>query len=309
MAIPDYETLMLTVLRAFDDGATSVKECLPTIQAAYVISDAEAAELLPSGTTTVLSSRAHWARTYLAKAGLLYSPKRGRHQITEKGRAILAKSPDRLDNEFLRREFSDFDAWIANARRTGRDELVNIHRDAEQTPSVSPEEAITKAASEIEAELRDELLSLIRAMDPIAFERLVLRLLEAMGYGAGSLGSRMTTKATGDGGIDGIIHEDALGLDAVYIQAKRYAPDSKVGRPALQQFVGSLTGEGATKGVFVTTSSFSAEARDFLTRVQHRIVLIDGNEFARLMIRHNVGVRVMQTIHIKAVDENTFADI
>lgn len=130
-----------------------------------------------------------------------------------------------------------------------------------------------------------------------------------MGYGAGSLGSRMTTKATGDGGIDGIIHEDALGLDAVYIQAKRYSPESKVGRPALQQFVGSLTGEGATKGVFVTTSSFSAEARDFLTRVQHRIVLIDGNEFAKLMIRHNVGVRVVQTVQIKAVDENTFADI
>lgn len=309
MAIPDYETLMLTVLRAFEAGATSVKECLPSIQASYGISDDEAAELLPSGTTTVLSSRAHWARTYLSKAGLLQSPRRGRHQITQRGRAVLAKSPDRLDNTILRREFSDFDTWLTAARRSGRDEVEIPVLETEPTSSVSPEEAITKAASEIEAELRDELLSLIRAMDPIAFERLVLRLLDAMGYGAGSLGSRMTTKASGDGGIDGIIHEDALGLDAVYIQAKRYAPESKVGRPALQQFVGSLTGEGATKGVFVTTSSFSAEARDFLTRVQHRIVLIDGNEFARLMIRHNVGVRVMQTIHIKAVDENTFADI
>lgn len=216
MPIPDYETLMLTVLRAFENGAASVKQCLPSIQAAYGISDEEANELLPSGTTTVLSSRAHWARTYLSKAGLLQSPRRGYHQITERGRAVLAKSPERLDNAMLRREFSDFDAWLSSARRTGRDETdVSAPITSHETKSVSPEEAIAKAASEIDAELRDELLSLIRTMDPIAFERLVLLLLDAMGYGAGSLGSRMTTKATGDGGIDGIIHEDALGLDAV----------------------------------------------------------------------------------------------
>lgn len=179
---------------------------------------------------------------------------------------------------------------------------------ATPVPAEAPHEAIGKAVLELEAALRDELLGHIRAMDPVDFERLVLRLLEAMGYGAGDFGARQMTKASGDGGIDGIIHEDALGLDAVYIQAKRYAADTKVGRPALQQFVGSLTGEGATKGVFVTTSAFSADAHDFVRRVQHRIVLIDGNEFARLMIRHNVGVRVVQTWHVKAIDENLFAE-
>ena len=309
MPIPDYETLMLPVLRAFGNGAQSVKDCLPALIAEFGLTEDEVQALLPSGTTTVLASRAHWARTYMAKAGLLTSPKRGRHEITDRGRALLAQNPARIDNATLRNAYADFGEWLSSARKSNAGQQVDTAvPDLDREPASSPRESIEQAALELEAGLRDELLTLIRSMDPIAFEHLVLNLLEAMGYGAGSLGKKMTTRASGDGGIDGIIHEDALGLDAVYIQAKRYAPDSKVGRPALQQFVGSLTGEGATKGVFVTTSSFSAEARDFLNKVQHRIVLIDGNEFARLMIRHDVGVRVVQTIHIKAVDENLFAE-
>ena len=164
------------------------------------------------------------------------------------------------------------------------------------------------AQSAFEATLRDDLLAAILDLSPQRFEHLIVDLLLAMGYGGGdrSMGERIGK--SGDGGIDGIINEDALGLDAVYIQAKRYAPDSKVGRPALQAFVGSLTGEGANKGVFVTTSDFSKEARDYLTRVQHRIVLINGDRLARLMIQHEVGVRARKTYVLRSVDEDYFSE-
>jgi restriction system protein len=310
MPVPDYETMMLPLLRSFAHGATSVKDCLPDIAREFSLTEEEQSELLPSGTTTVLSSRAHWARTYMSKAGLLRSPRRGRHDITDRGRDLLRQSPGKIDNALLRQRYADFDEWVSNARRKDSGTAPTTQGVTQGAESAnSPDERMDLAFREIESALEEELLSVLHAMDPTAFERLVLKLLQAMGYGGGSLGARMTTKATGDGGIDGIIHEDALGLDAVYVQAKRYAPETKVGRPALQQFVGSLTGEGATKGVFVTTSAFSGEAVDFLRRVQHRIVLIDGRHFARLMIRHDIGVRVSRTYLVKAVDENVFADV
>ncbi len=316
MTVPDYETLMLPVLRAFGQGATSVRECLGAIQDEFAITDAEARELLPSGSTTVLSSRAHWARTYLSKAGLIASPKRGVHQITDQGRKILDGKPARIDNQFLRKVSAEFRAWLVVARqaRTGTsagDEKPGTETTAalaDHPPTAPPEELIAQAAAEIEAALAADLLEIIHRMDPLRFERLVLDVLSAMGYGSGTSGTRSLTPATGDGGIDGIIYEDALGLDAVYVQAKRFAPDRKVGRPDIQQFVGSLTGEGATKGVFVTSAGFSADARDYLRRVQHRIVLIDGAELARRMIRHRVGVRVRQRIEIAALDADYLED-
>ena len=311
MPIPDYETMMLPVLEAFGQGATRVAEIVPTLKARFEISDEEAKELIPSGTTTILANRAHWARTYMSKAGLLTSPKRGTHHITEAGRHVLERGLSRLDNATLAEISTQFEEWRSSAKKTTADNATSeASTDSTSTSTKdTPEEALEKAVREMRVELRDELLGLIRGMDPIAFERLVLKLLEAMGYGAGDLASKLTTKASGDGGIDGIIHEDALGLDAVYIQAKCYAAENKVGRPAIQQFVGSLTGESAGKGVFVTTSSFSREAIDFVRRVQQRIVLIDGDEFARLMIAHNVGVRIVQTYEMKAVDENVFAEV
>lgn len=159
----------------------------------------------------------------------------------------------------------------------------------------------------LRAALADELLALLVDLSPQRFERVILDLLAAMGFGKGDLKNGHMTKTTGDGGIDGVIHEDALGLDAVYVQAKRYAPENKISRPDIQRFVGSLTGEGATKGVFVTTSDFSREARDYISRVQHRIVLIDGQQFAHLLIQHGVGVRVRATYTLKTVDEDYFA--
>lgn len=316
MAIPDYETLMLPVLRLIAEGAPNIAACIPTLQEQFGITDDEAAELLPSGRITVLQSRAHWARTYLAKAGLLTSPRRNLHVITDAGREVLKSNPDRIDNDTLAR-FEGFRDWIARSRQSDAaadDGLPQNEAGAvavDPTPlddRQTPEDAMAAASGLLDAALRDELLVLLQQLSPQRFERLILDLLIAMGYGGGDLSNGMMTKATGDGGIDGIIHEDALGLDAVYVQAKRFARENRVSRPDVQRFIGSLTGEGATKGVFVTTSDFSKEAHEYLTRVQHRVVLINGQRLARLMIQHGVGVRVRQTFKLQSVDEDYFAE-
>lgn len=316
MPIPDYQTLMLPVLRLFAEGARNVGECAPRLQVEFNISDEEAAEMLPSGTQTLLKNRAHWARTYLSKAGLLESPRRNQHVVTEKGREVLAARPDRIDNSFLER-YEGFKDW----RTTASSEEMTLVPLADQSqPSLprlmgstfdstqTPEDAIETAYRVLNASLRDELLALLQSMDPKRFERLILDLLGAMGYGGGDLDNGRMTRASGDGGIDGIIDEDALGLDAVYIQAKRYDPSYKVGRPDLQRFVGSLTGEGASKGVFVTTSDFSRDAAAYLERVQHRIRLINGQKLAALMIQYGVGVRPRSTYTIHSIDQDYFAE-
>ncbi len=316
MAIPDYETLMLPVLKLFAEGVPNVAACVPALQKQFHISDAEAAELIPSGRTTILQGRAHWARTYLAKAGLLMSPRRNQHVITELGLKVLASDPAKIDNDMLA-GFEGFTDWINRSRRGSDGEPAGAGSTLSPTvagPAAiderqTPEDAMASAAALLDAALRDELLIVLQQLSPQRFERLIIDLLIAMGYGGGDLANGMMTKATGDGGIDGIIHEDALGLDAVYVQAKRYATDNKVSRPDVQQFIGSLTGEGATKGVFVTTSDFSREAHEYLKRVQHRVVLINGQQLARLMIQHGVGVRVRQTYRIQSLDEDYFADV
>jgi restriction system protein len=308
VSVPSYETLMLPVLRMFENGARNVADCVPQVKEKFGISEEEAEELLPSGRVTVLQSRTHWARTYLSKANLLTSPKRNLHVITERGRAVLRQNPERIDNSFLT-QFEEFGEWRQRTASTG---------DEQQTGAVvggvsvaqtgqTPDDAIASADRLLKAELSDELLSLILEVTPQRFERIILDLLAAMGFGKGDLKNGHMTKSSGDGGIDGVIHEDALGLDAVYVQAKRYAPDNRIGRPDIQRFVGSLTGEGANKGVFVTTSGFSNEARDYVSRVQQRIVLIDGMRFAKLLIEHGVGVRVRATYTIQTVDEDYFS--
>lgn len=310
MTVPDYETMMLPVLKLFAGGAKSVAECIPALKRQFSLSDEEASELIPSGRISVLSSRAHWARTYLAKAGLLESPKRNQHVITVKGRQFLATNPDRIDVKVLA-QFDGFDEWRM-ASRPHEDGAAPDPGAAKGHPvedRQTPEDAMASAQAILDTALRDELHSILKDINPVRFERLILDLLSAMGYGGGDLANTRMTKTSGDGGIDGIIHEDALGLDAVYVQAKRYAPEIKVSRPAIQQFIGSLTGEGASKGVFVTTSDFSAEAKGYLARVQQRVVLINGQELARLMIRHGVGVRARTTYVIKTVDEDYFADL
>lgn len=320
MPVPDYQTLMLPVLQLPADGRGSVKACLPDIKARFDISDDEAAELIPSGRVTLLANRAHWARTYMSKAGLLQSPRRNHHEPTEAGRALLATNPGRIDNATLARS-ADFMKWKADSaagvlgRSTASgDAPAPVAEGAEGAEAgvatdsaATPEERIRAAQAEMVASLADDLLARLLEDTPAFFERAVVELLVAMGYGRGRDGAGQRLGRSGDGGIDGIVNEDALGLDAVYVQAKRYAAENIVGRPSIQQFVGSLTGEGATKGVFVTTSSFSREARDYAARVQQRLVLIDGQRFARLMIAHGVGARTVETIVLSEIDENFFA--
>lgn len=310
MPVPDYETLMLPVLRLFGEGARNVSGCLPAIQRDFAITEAEASELLPSGRVTVLQSRVHWARTYLSKAGLLESPRRNQHVITARGREVLASAPDRIDNAFLDR-FEGFRDWRrrADAGDDSAPPQPTTQPPSEPLRSQTPDDAMRQAASTLNAALRDDLLGLLQRMSPVQFERLILDLLAAMGYGGGDLSSGRLTRTTGDQGIDGVINEDALGLDAVFIQAKRYAPDNRVGRPDLQRFVGSLTGEGASKGVFVTTSDFSREATDYVGRVQHRIRLINGQQLADLLIQFGVGVRTRITYAVKTIDEDYFSDV
>lgn len=316
MAIPNYETLMLPVLKLFAEGAPNVAACIPVLQKQFDISDEEASELIPSGTATVLQSRAHWARTYLAKAGLLTSPRRNLHVVTDLGRQVLASQLERIDNQTLA-GFEGFRDWIERSRQrdggnvaVAQSTLATVSMDSAPIDErQTPEDAMAAASGLLDAALRDDLLAVLQQLSPQRFERLILDLLIAMDYGGGDLANGLMTKASGDGGIDGIIHEDALGLDAVYIQAKRYAPENRVSRPDVQRFIGSLTGEGATKGVFVTTSDFSKDAQEYLTRVQHRVVLINGQRLARLMIQHGVGVRVRQTYKVQSIDEDYFADV
>ncbi len=308
MPIPDFQAAMLPVLRAFGKGAQNVADVLPALRVEFHITDAEAESLLPSGRVTTLQSRAHWARTYLSKAGLLTSPSRNHHDITDAGRDLLTKDIDRIDMKMLE-QFPSYVAWREKEQASTLSPMPADTVSVSNTPAETPEERIGRDFRTIESALSEDLLAAVQAMTPSQFEQLIVDLLLAMGYGGGdrTMGERIGK--SGDGGIDGIINEDALGLDAVYIQAKRYAPENKVGRPALQDFVGSLTGEGANKGVFVTTSDFSKEARDYLNKVQHRIVLINGDRLARLMIQHEVGVRARKTYVLRSVDEDYFADV
>jgi restriction system protein len=316
LPVPDYETLMLPVLNLFNTGAKSVADCLPPIKQQFHISDDEAEELIPSGRTTLLANRTHWARTYLSKAGLLSSPRRNEHIITNLGKKVLAENISRIDSKYLK-QFEGYRDWLEQSKVEVGITGDKASRPAPEAPGSlktstsggTPEDSMESASAMLDAAIRDELLSLLQQVSPTRFERLILDLLNAMGYGGGKLSSSALTKASGDGGIDGVISEDALGLDAVYIQAKRYAPENTVGRPAIQQFIGSLTGESANKGVFVTTSEFSKEARDYINRVQHRVVLINGQRLAQLMLQHGVGVRTRVTYLLRSIDEDYFAEL
>ncbi|WP_424990864.1 restriction endonuclease [Fluviibacterium sp. S390] len=301
---------MRPVLAAFEKGATKVSETLPYLKAELALTDEEASEMLPSGKKTVLSDRAHWARTYLSKAGCLESPKRNTHVITDFGRKVLQDHPDRIDNQVLK-QVSSFAGWLESSgkRKGPADRPV---ADQDEHPAIetgsTPEELLLNSAELLNSVLAENLLQEVLALSPVRFERLILDLLRAMGFGGGKDQMYRETPASGDGGFDGIIDEDSLGLDAIYLQAKRYRPDNKVGREALQAFVGSLTGVAASKGVFVTTSSFSKHALSYVEKVQHRIVLIDGQDLANKMIQYEVGVRRRRTVHIRSIDEDYFAD-
>jgi len=286
-------------MKALDKGATNARTSLPFLQACFDLSESEMNETIPSGTRERVFDRADWAIFHLMKAGLIDRPKRGFYVISAEGAKYLASGATEMDRDTLRQfpKYIEFKEGRTNKNEANSDPL----------DQGSPLEAIDAAMRTINSDTSDEIRALLAEVSPFRFERIVVDLLKSMGFGGGRSDRGFVTKSTGDGGIDGIIHEDALGLDAVYVQAKRYALANKVSRPDIQRFVGSLTGESATKGVFVTTSDFSAEARAYVDRVQQRVVLIDGQQLAQFMIDYEVGVRARKTYVIRSIDEDYFA--
>lgn len=305
MAIPDYQALMLPVLRLAATGVTRVSDAAAAIADQLGLTEAEREEMLPSGRQRVLHNRIHWAKFYMAKAGLIDSPARGRFVASAEGLALLATQPAAITVETLKTYPAFAQFYAGDAQASPAEALV---AEAAATATATPEEQIDAAQSVLHAALKTELLQRVLAQSPAFFERAIVDLLVAMGYGGSHEGAALSLGRSGDGGVDGVIDEDRLGLDRIYIQAKRYAPHVGVGRPDVQGFVGSLVGFGATKGVFVTTSSFSAPAIDFVRHLPQRVILIDGTRLAELMIEHGVGVRVSRTIAVKRLDEDFFAD-
>jgi restriction system protein len=271
----------------------------------FGLSGEERERLLPSGRQTLIGNRTHWAITYLAKTDLLERTRRGFVRITERGRATLSERPVRIDLKYLSR-FPEFGAFHArrNTQANGDEPVLELV----EKKGATPDELIRSAHAQIDAALREELVSRILTSPPAFFERLIVRLLVAMGFGGQYGASAEAIGRAGDGGLDGVIDQDALGLDRVYLQAKRYARDNAVGPNAIRDFFGSLDIAKAAKGVFITTSTFTRSARETAERLGKRIVLIDGEQLAALMIRYDVGVRIEETFHIKKVDEDFFLE-
>jgi len=307
MTVPDYQTLMLPVLRLAAETETRVADVSERIADDLGLTQAERDELLPSGRQRVLHNRIHWAKFYMSKAGLIASPARGRFIATDKGKALLATSPERIDVALLMQE-PEFREFYRNEGVAAEENGIPAKPVQDTSARTTPEEQIDAAHAALKAALRDDLLQRILANSPAFFEQLIVDLLVAMGYGGSHKDAAAQLGRSGDGGVDGIVNEDRLGLDRIYVQAKRYAPGNPVGRPDVNGFVGSLVGLGATKGVFVTTSTFSQPARDYVRHLSQRVILIDGQELADLMIEHGVGVRSYRTVEFKRLDEDFFGE-
>jgi restriction system protein len=276
MPIPDYQSLMLPVLRLSETKEQRVADVIDRIADEFNLTSEEREALLPSGRQGVLNNRIHWAKFYLSKAGLLIFPGRGRFIATEQGRKLLATKPERI-NVALLQKYPSFQEFY----RSEREPVAGTNDEQEDKPTrsgVTPEEQVEVAYQAVQKALRGELLERIAQNSPTFFERLIVDLLIAMGYGGSRKNAASQLGRSGDGGVDGVINEDRLGLDRVYVQAKRYATTNGVGRPDVQAFVGSLVGLGASKGVFVTTSTFSPQARDF---VQHCSTLVTASYLDR----------------------------
>lgn len=304
--IPHFQELTRPVLEAASQGEVKIGELVEELADRFGLTREEREALIPSGGQTLLANRAHWAKTYLTQAGLLQRTGRGRFVITEDGRRALQSAPSRIDVEFLKR-FPSFREFQSRSRsdsegRTDDETEPNSNGSA----SLTPDEAMRAAQQRLEQALAAELLERILASPPEFFERMVVKLLSGMGYGGSVAEAARALGRSGDGGVDGVIDQDALGLDRVYVQAKRYAADNSVGPGAVRDFFGSLDRFKATKGLFVTTSSFTQSARETSEYLSKRIVLIDGAQLTKLMIRYNVGCRVEETLFIKKLDEEFF---
>lgn len=299
-AIPDFQSLMLPVLQASSLGEVRIGDVVARIAEAQGLSNEQRAALLPSGRQTTFANRVHWAKSYLGKAGLIELTRRAHFQITPRGREVLVSMPDRIDINYLRR-FPEFEQF----RFSGADSSGPIATLAAGVTG-TPDEEMRRARDRINRELADQMLERILAASPAFFEQLVVKLVTAMGYGGSVEDAGRALGQSGDDGVDGVIDEDALGLDRIYVQAKRYQIGNSVGPGAVRDFFGALDQFKAGKGLFVTTSSFTSSAKSTAQGLSKRIVLVDGKRLMDLMIRYDVGCRVEEVLAIKRLDEDFF---
>lgn len=302
MGIPDFQTLMKPVLRSALNGERRISDVVEELSREFDLEVSEVAEMLPSGKQTRFANRVHWARSYLKQAGLVRNVRRGVFAITDAGKKVLENEPDRIDRNFLEQfpQYQEFKAR-SHSREAANGADTAVLPPSEQTP----DERLTNAYNEINSTLLEELLSRLRESDPAFFEDIIVRLLLKMGYGYDTKAGRVIGQ-TGDDGVDGVINLDRLGVDQVYVQAKRYAAENIIGSGAIRDFYGALGMKDVTKGIFVTTSDFSNDAKRTIAKLGARIVPIDGMQLAQLMIDHEVGCRIKRVFAISEVDESFF---
>jgi restriction system protein len=305
MAVPDYQSVMLPLLRlAAEKGEEiSTGEAVEFLAEEFGLTDEDLKEMLPSGIQPTFVNRVGWASTYMKKAGLLEATRRGFYRITPRGQDLLKKKPKIINVKLLKQypEFLEFQ----QLKGTRSAEKVKDAKEPPDTSAATPSEALEAAYENLRDELADELLARLKKSSPSFFERVVVELLVKMGYGGSRADAGKAIGKTGDGGIDGIIKEDKLGLDVVYIQAKRWE-NNPVGRPEVMQFAGALQAQKANKGIFITTSRFTDDARSYISQIGSKIVLIDGEQLTNLMIEHDVGVSTVSMYPVKKIDTDYF---
>ncbi|MES9927243.1 MAG: restriction endonuclease [Candidatus Thiodiazotropha sp. 6PDIVS] len=302
--IPDYQTLMLPVLESSANGEVVTSDVVDALAIKFSLTEEEKEQLLPSGKQTTFSNRVHWAKGYLKQAGLLRYTKRGHFIITDEGKKVLATKPEKIDNKFL----EQFEAFQEFRSRKGT-QSGSSEADKESilsSESATPDELLRSAHKAIDDALAGEILDKVREATPEFFEELIVDLLLAMGYGGTSENAGRAIGKSGDDGVDGVIDQDPLGVDQIYVQAKRYAEGNNIGSGAIRDFFGALNLKKAQKGIFFTSSSFSSSATQTANDLGSRIVLIDGKRLAKLMIRYNIGCRDEEILHIKKLDEAFF---
>ncbi|PPD58094.1 restriction endonuclease [Dehalogenimonas etheniformans] len=301
MPIPDYQTIMLPLLTLISDGKEhTLQDSIASLGNQFHLMPEDLRKVLPSGRQAVFHNRVGWARTYMKKAGLIESTKRGSFKITNRGKEVLKAKPNSINAKYLEqfKEFQDF-------KKLGH-EKPKTPKPPDKTTAVTPQEALENAYNELNSALADELLQKIKDSDPGFFENTVIELLVQMGYGGSIKDAGQVVGKSGDEGIDGTIKEDKLGLDVIYIQAKRW--EGTVSRPEVQKFAGALQGQRAKKGIFITTSGFSDEAERYAQQIESKIVLIDGAKLTELMIEHNIGVSPVVSYNLKRLDSDYFSE-
>ncbi len=304
MPIPDYQTLMLPLLKIAGDGKIHTKrDAVDELARQFGLTEAERKELLPSGKQEIFDNRVGWARTYTKHALLIEYVQRGQFRITDRGKQVLAEKPERIDNAFLRR-FPEFVEFQKRSRTATSEQnecaVLNVETD-------TPDDLMATGYLNRRRQIEEDALERVKHCSPEFFERLVVKLIAAMGYGGTLADAGKAIGKSGDGGVDGVIKEDRLGLEQIYIQAKRW-DDASVGRPEIQKFVGALLGKRARKGIFLTTSTFTKDAREYASSLETKVILIDGTELAAFMFDFEVGISTESTYVVKRVDNDFFED-